>query len=422
MEDKIIKSVLDWNPWYGGEFPLELLGYDRDYNLSQYLEFREIKIIEGARRVGKSTLVYQVIKKVYEKSKKILYLNFDDEVLRQYSLSEVYYKFLEKSDVDYLFVDEVQNCKEWVSFVRKIYDLKEVKQIWITGSNSSLIKKEYATLLTGRNITLKINSLSFKEYLNFKNVEFNFNLLSSKKIVEIKKNFKNYIKFGSFPEVALRKVNQKELLINYYEDFLYKDIVSRYNVNSKKLKELGLFLSSNLGSLISYRNLAKTLNLNYNTVVDYLSYFKEVYLFDEIYKYDYSLKKQISSDKKIYSIDTGISNAISFNFSQNLGRNYENLVFNELKRRKNDIYLNRDVLECDFVVKEGLNIVKAIQVTVSLEDLKTKKREIDGLLVALKKYDLDEGLILTHDEENEIFYNGKKIIIKPIWKWLLSDA
>lgn len=422
MKEEIIKALLDWNPWLEGEFPVSLTGNKREIDIIKYLKFKEIKILEGSRRVGKSTLMYQVMHEVFKTNKNILYINFDDEILKKYSLSEIYETFLEKKDVDYLFIDEIQNCSNWTHFIRKLYDLNEVRQIWVTGSNSSLIKKEYASLLTGRNITLNIYSLSFNEYLRFKNFNFNLNLLSTKKKIQLKRLFEEYITFGSFPEVALREENKKELLINYFEDFLYKDIVSRYGVNSMKLKELAIYLSSNASKLISFRGLSKALDLNYLSIVDYISYFEEVYLYALLYKYDFSLKKQISSQRKSYCMDVGIANAISFKFSEDKDRLLENMVFNELKRKRKDIYYHKNEKECDFLIKEGLDIVQAIQVTDNMYEEATKKREIEGLIDAMKTYNLKKGLILTKDEEDEFEQEGFKISVKPIWQWLLENS
>lgn len=420
MKQEILKSLIEWNPWIEEEFPQNLLGIKRDIDVVKYLEFREIKILEGSRRVGKSTLLYQVIYEVLKTNKNVLYINFDDEILRNYSLSQIYEVFLEKGEVEYLFIDEIQNCVEWSYFVRKLYDMKTVKQIWITGSNSSIIKKEYSSLLTGRNITLDIFSLSFKEFLRFKGVEYDNSLVSMKKKADIKKLFGEYVKYGSFPEIALRTSNRKELLINYFEDFLYKDIVSRYGVNGAKLKELALFLASNSSKIISYRNLSKTLHLNFQSVVDYICYFEEVYLFSLMNRYDYSIKKQLSSSKKVYSMDIGLANAISFKFSEDKGRLLENLVFIELKRRGSDIYYHKYNYECDFIIKEELDIVEAIQVTDNMYEEETKKREINGLVDALKTYNLESGVILTEEEEEELEYQGFKISIIPLWKWLLG--
>jgi len=419
---KIVESILDWNPWITGDFPESLVGFKREVDIVKYLDFKEIKIIEGPRRSGKSTLLYRVIQALLKEKKKVLYLNFDDEALRGMTLEEVFDIFAEYKDIDYLFVDEIQNCQNWVSFVRKAYDTKSLKQIWITGSNSNLIKEEYATYLTGRNVKLKISPLNFREFLSFNNKKYDSKLLSSKQKTEIKRFFKEYLEYGGFPEVVLRNTNKKELLINYYEDFLYKDIVSRYGADAEKLRNLSTYLNTNTSKLVSYRNLSKVLQINYNTTTKYISYFLEVYLFSLLYRFDHSLKKQIRDDKKIYALDTGLANAVSFKFSEDYGRQLENVVFSQLKNDGYEVYYHSDGVECDFVVRDKGRVVKLVQVSASLQDEKTKEREINGLLSAMDRYDMKEGLILTDDEEGEEIHNNKTIQIMSVWRWLLGNS
>lgn len=424
MNEEILKSIWDWNPWLEGRFPVELRGVIRDYPILDYLKLEEIKILEGARRVGKSTLFYQVIERLLVDRCKVLYINFDDEQLRKYSLKTIVLAYQEQASFDYLFIDEIQHCHEWVHYLRNIYDRKEMKQIWISGSNSSLIKKEYKTLLSGRNITIPIYPLSFSEYLRFKQCERPKKGLSSKKQIEIKKHLINYLEFGAFPAIVLREVYQKELLINYFEDFIYKDIATRYAVSTTKLHDLGIYFATNSGKLISYRGIAHSLGMHLNTVTDYFSYYKDVFLFNEIYKFDYSLKRQFGSDKKIYCLDTGLAAAVSFRFSNDRGRILENLVHNELKRRGHEIYFHKIKKECDFIVKEGLEITKVIQVCHSLDHSETKERELQGLIEALQSYPDAEGFIITTDEsgEEKIKINNRERIISilPLWKWLLG--
>lgn len=425
MQNEIIQALLDWNPWLVGQFPEALLGEPRNYELLNYLEVPEIKIIEGARRVGKSTLLYQVIYQLYKTKKDVLYVNFEDEILQKYSLSEVITAYLERAPIHYLFVDEIQNCEGWVQVVRKLYDMREMKQIWISGSNASLIKKEYATLLTGRNLSIHISPLSFIEFLTFKNINLKESkglILSQKQQIEYKKYFSEHIKYGAFPAVVNRAVLKKELLLSYFEDFIYKDIVARHNVNATKIKELAIYLATNSSKSFSYRNIAVALNTHPNTVQDYCNYLKETFLFEELYKFDYSLKKQYSNDKKIYCLDVGLASAVSFKFSEDMGRILENLVFIELKRRKKEIYFHKEKVECDFLIKEGLQITQAIQVCLSLAEEKTAAREFAGLLEALEMYKLNTGIILTLAEGGikEISHNGQqyKVEVMPVWKWL----
>jgi predicted AAA+ superfamily ATPase len=425
MHDQIIAALLEWNPWLeNGQLLPKLVGIPRLYDLIPYTTIPEIKILEGVRRSGKSTLLYQVLAHALETNKKVLYINFDDELLKRYTLAEIYYVFLSRQPIDYLLIDEVQQCSDWVPFIRKMYDRKELEQIWITGSNSTLIKREYAELLTGRNIKLSIAPLSFAEYLRFKGEKEITLPVSPQRKSAIIKLFIEYRDLGAFPAIALRDVLQRELLNNYFEDFIYKDIASRHEVNVSKLKELAIYHITHSTKLFSHRRVAEALQIHSKTISDYLSYMQEVFLMDEIYKYDHSLKNQYSNDRKLYVVDTGLANAVSFQFSENKGRMLETIVYHQLKRKGLDIYFHRNKKECDFILKNGLNIVAAIQVSHSLLDPDTKTREIAGLLEALKTYHLIEGLILTFDENDEwpIVEDNchYKIQVRPVWQWLLE--
>lgn len=261
MNEEIIKTLFDWNPWIEGiPFPKELAGFYRKYNLEQYLKIPEIKVLEGAKRVGKSTLMYQLIEKLSENDKSVLYINFEDEILKKYTLNEIVSAFRGRFPVDNLFIDEIQNCKDWVSFIRKAHDRKEISQIWISGSNSSFIKQEFASLLTGRNITINVHPLSFDEYLLFNSIDSKLPTSSQNEII-IKNQFMHYMNIGSFPAVVLRPVLQKELLISYFEDFIYKDIATRHEVNLLKIKELGIYLATNSAKSFSYRGCATALGM-----------------------------------------------------------------------------------------------------------------------------------------------------------------
>lgn len=420
----VLQVLLDWNPWVEGGFPEKLSGISRDYDILTYLEIPEIKILEGARRVGKSTLLYQVIQAVLEKSDRVLYINFDDPVLNQYTLEDLLDIYTEYAPVEYLFVDEIQNCRDWVPFVRKLYDQKRMHQIWITGSNSSLIKKEYATLLTGRQVSIQVMPLSFSEYLRFKNINIKKIPVSKAKAIELKKHFEDYLQFGAFPAIALRSTLQKELLINYFEDFLYKDIAVRFDVQHKKLNDLATYLASHSTQLYSYRKIAIAIGVHPKTVTDYIGYLRDIFLFSELHKFDFSLKKQLSHEKKIYCLDSGLASAVAFKFSEQRGRMLENIAYLALKRLPGELYFHKGKSECDFIVKQGYKVTQAIQVTDSLLEPATKKREIAGLMDALTTYNLETGLILTSDlfSDEIIEFNGKSysISFRPLWQWLLT--
>ncbi|MFM8454995.1 MAG: ATP-binding protein [Gammaproteobacteria bacterium] len=256
--------------------------------------------------------------------------------------------------------------------------------------------------------------LKFTEFLKFKNNPKNKNQF-----------LKEYMEYGAFPAIVNREVFKKELLNAYFEDFIYKDIVSRHQVNPQKIKELAIYLASNSSKLFSYRNVAAALNCHSNTVMDYMAYLKEIFLFEELHKFHFSLQKQYGNSKKIYCLDTGLAAAVSFKFSEDKGRILENLVYLELRRRKLEIYFHKVDQECDFLIKKELSIVAAIQVCVSLSEPRTKEREINGLLEALETYKLKKGLILTESESGiEIIEREGiqyEICIMPIVEWFLNS-
>jgi len=386
-------------------------------SISDQIELPHILIISGLRRSGKSTLLKEINKHFFE-GDTIYYFNFEDERLLDFTVSDfdlLYETFLElfgKSKI--MLFDEIQNIENWELFVRRMHD-RGFKFI-ITGSNSSMLSKELGTRLTGRYIGTELFPFSFREFLTFRDMDIPKVLLTEDR-ADIKRHFVEYLKQGGIPEYL--KYKNDLILKTLYENILYKDIFARYGLNDEKaLKELSFYLFSNYGSEISYNKLKLMLDVSINTVKNYISYLENSYLVFTIPKYDYSVKKQIYSPKKVYVIDTGLINLVSFKFSRDYGKLLENLVFIELKRKYQDIYYHKGKQECDFIVLENGSVTCAIQVTADLKNNKT--REFGGLLEALTMYDLDEGLILTDDEEFEDMSENKKIKVMPVWKWLLE--
>ncbi|MHA1376706.1 MAG: ATP-binding protein, partial [Promethearchaeota archaeon] len=240
-------------------------------------------------------------------------------------------------------------------------------------------------------------------------------------IHKLKHLFNDYYTLGSIPEYINNP--KKERLEEYFENIILKDIVERYNIrNTKLIKDLGIYLLSNATNLISHGSLSKVFDVSINTIKEYISFLESAYLFFRLNKFSYSYKKQFKTSSKIYSIDNGLINLVSFKFSENKGRLFENLVFLELKRNNKEIYYHKIKKECDFIIKKNLKITNAIQVSISLDLLKNKKREYEGLIEALNEYNLKEGLIITEDQYEDLKINGFKIKIRPLWFWLLNKT
>jgi len=436
MVAEVVEALKVQNPWWETkEVPLELIGYKRDLDLKEFLKIREIKLITGVRRGGKSTLFYQLIKELISEGTdptSVLFINFDFNKFKGYSLDKVFQDYLELTGVNpkevYLFLDEVHHRDDWVPWVRRNYDLRTIKQIFITDSSSKLMEKEYSKLLSGRNVKIIVFSLSFTEYLRFADIQIDdIKLVSSRTEAKIKSVLRDYLKFGAFPEVFFKSEQFKyKVLKDYFDDIINKDIGERYKVDVKKVKTLAQYLLTNTSKIITERSIRNALGFGLETISDYVGYLQEVFLVSFVTPFSYSLKSQIKEMKKTYGIDTGLRNAISFRFSEDIGRLYENVVFIELKRRTAqdvlfDVYYWRDYQhrEVDFVVKEGLNVKQLIQVCYDLNE-DNKRREVNNLILALKSFQLKEGFVITNDYEGEEKIKGKKIKFIPLWKWLMT--
>jgi len=414
-KSKLRQIILDQQEEFNK--PEELI--DRDINLDSYLKGNEIIVISGIRRCGKSSLL-KIISKKTKGSK--LFLNFDDIRLIDFTtdnfqdIQNIAYEILNTKNVTY-FLDEIQNAKNWERWVNNLYS-KNIK-VFVTGSNSELLSSEISTFLTGRNKVIKLSPFSFKEFLRFHGINKTKSLTTTEKNVIFNK-FLEYFELGGFPLII--KNNDVKLSKYYFEDILNKDVLNRYKIKqTKEIKDMILYLFSNAGRTYSYSTLKQVTDIkSLSTIKSYIDYFKNVFLLFTINKFDYSIKKQKISSSKIYIADNSFFKTISLNFSENLGKRLENLVFLELKRRGKEVYYHLNKKECDFVIKKGIKLVQLIQVSLKLDNLNTKKREIGGLRDAMKKYDLKEGIILTLENERTITKEGEKIIIKPVWKWLLE--
>ncbi|MDK2826495.1 MAG: uncharacterized protein PWQ44_1675 [Methanolobus sp.] len=379
-----------------------------------------ITIVAGLRRVGKSTLMNEIRKDHLHES---YFVNFDDERFFDFTIED--FQTMQELLIELYgersvyFFDEIQNIEGWERFVRRLHD--NGKKVYVTGSNASMLSREMGTHLTGRHLSYSLYPYSFVEFLRFKEYDLPIpEVLTTVEKSTIKRHFNEYIEAGGIPEFVK---NRDELYVKtLYENIIYRDIIARYNLKDEKaLKTTAYFAASNIAKEISYNNVRKLTGLSSATTIkEYFEYLENSYLAYLLPRYSISLKTQVYSNKKVYFIDTAIAKILGFRTSEDYGRILENMVFMELKRRNLEIYYHRENKECDFVIRNGYNIAEAIQVTQSLENPDTRKREMEGLFDALEAYNLNEGLILTDDTEDKIEIDGKQITVKPIWKWMLE--
>ena len=422
-------KLVEWNSWWSdGKVPDELHGKERtDYTmLVGSVQLKEVTVITGVRRSGKSTLMYQMIKKIINggvDAAQILFVNLEDSKLHDDSLDDIYTSYRENVNSEkkaYVFFDEIHRKKEWEAWIRSMYDKQTGDKFVISGSSSHLLKKEYSTLLTGRNVTFEVFPLSFSEYLRFKDVFIDLTKMKKGIILEktkiiIVKALKEYLELGGFPQLLFTpKTYKKTVLAQYFDDILYKDIVDRFNLQPHKTKELALFFMTNVTHPFSLRTLRNSLGLSYDTTRDYVSAFKEVFLFFTLDHFSYSFKEQKTLPQKIFCIDNGLRNAVSFTFSKDEGKLAENMILVELKRREHDVYYWKNKGEVDFIVKHKNNSLTAINVSFTDE---INEREIRSLVEFKKDFPRTNELVLiTRDTEKNI--EGVKLV--PTWKWLLE--
>jgi len=391
--------------------------------IDEYKDLPHVIVFTGLRRVGKSTLLRQIISKYYSDND-FYYINFEDERLFNFkaeNFNDIYETLIELyGEKKTFFIDEIQNIKRFETFVRRFYDADF--KFFITGSNANLLSVEIGTKLTGRHLDVIVNPFSFIEYLNFNKVKFSKEMLyKTASRVRLKKLFSNYLFSGGMPEYLI--FSENEILTRIYNDIIIKDIAVRYGVsNLYEMKELFQYLISNFANKFSYTKITKMVGLgSVNTTKNYLLFLSDTFFISIVNKFDFSIKKQIANEKKIYVIDNGFIPRISTKLTKDKGWLLENFVYNELKKKHLVYYFSNKNFECDFVVEKEKKVSSVIQVCWELT-MENKEREVKGLIEAMNFFNYRTGLILTYDQEDEILIKEKKIYVKPIWKWLLQKA
>ena len=414
----------------------------KEFHESPHPDFieRQLKIPEsqkmisliGPRRAGKTFYFYQLIHNLLETNidlTQILYINFEDDrilPLKSRDLNailEAYYELYPENTSKrlYLFFDEIQNIENWEVFIRRIDDTKNAK-IYVTGSSSKLLSHEIATSLRGRTLSYHMHTLGFGEFLKLKQVILERDFEYTEKRYLVKKLFEEYLHTGGYPEVVLESEElRQDILKNYFDMIIYRDIVDRFSVrNTILLKNLLKYLITNVSTPFSvnayYKVIKKDMAVSKETIIEYLSYLEDINLIYLVPFFSYSLKQQQTNPRKIYCADNGLRNAVSFRFSKDEGRLAENLVFLELKRRGEELYywINRG--EVDFVFSDNQNQLTAMN--ISYTDT-LAERETKALLEFAQEFEgkVKDIFLLTKDTEK--VEDGIRYI--PLWKWMLTN-
>jgi hypothetical protein len=380
-------------------------------------------VFTGLRRAGKTYYLYQIIQSFIKKNNfdSILFINFEDERLIGMShlqFNEILEAYKELFDLQpIIFLDEIQNIEHWQKFARRLAD--DGYRVYVTGSNAEMLSSEIASTLGGRYVNKEILPLSFSEFLSFQNKKFSTNAIYSDERIELKKQYLTYLEFGGFPEL-LNLENKRDYLSSVYQKLFYGDLIARYKIsNPNLLKFLIKKLAESVNNETSVnriKNLIKStgVSIGSNTLFDYLNYLESSFLIAPISNY-YSKFVEKETNKKYYFLDTGI---LMLFLNDQDTKLLENQIYIELRRRGFSPYFLKSKLEVDFYVPEE-NLL--IQVSYTISDPETRKREIKALESAMKSLEISESIIITIDEREIIETSSGKIKVIPAFEWLMKE-
>ncbi|MDE6299282.1 MAG: ATP-binding protein [Muribaculaceae bacterium] len=400
----------------------------------------KIITVPGVRRCGKSSRMENVVDQLLKSGiarEHILWIGFDDERLIKlkddelYQIIEAYremYPDVSMSSV-YIFFDEIQLIEGWEYFVMRLYKHYS-KNIFISGSNASMLSRELKSALRGWPLEEETMPLSFKEYCDFKGV--NTESWTETDIAKLKNAFFEYNNEGGFPEVVLteNRLIKTRILQAYFDTMLLKDLAEHYGISN--IEVLRYFLKrimTNLSKPTSIRAIhgdikSRGLKVSKDILYTWANYACDIFMFFPVSNFSRSLQKTESSQPKYYCIDNGMRDAVILPQGSDEGKKLENTVFLELYRRRTPvdrIFYYQGKGECDFVVQRGIEIQSVIQVTWNMEDKETRRREIDGLIEASRATGCQNLFIITSDTSEEILLDdGLVVKVIPAWRWLLD--
>lgn len=373
MEDELYRQ----NPWWENKFKEE--SFERKIYLDKLiknLDTQDILFLTGLRRIGKTTIMFQLINSLLEKgipSEDIFYVRLDSVRLIDKSILEIIeiYREMHKKSTDdkfYIFLDEVTEKENFEQELKNLYDEGKIKVI--CSSSKATLMRDKKAYLTGRTKTIEVMPLTFDEFLLFKKIS-----LKKSDKARLESYFKDYLRLGGIPHYVLSE--DSEYLEELVQTIIYKDIIAQYHITNEKIvAELFKLLCERVGKSISYSKISNILKISVDSVKRYISYFEKSYLFYIIERDSKSLNERITSPKKVYIGDVGIKNIITG--FRDLGASYENLVFLKIKHL-HPRYFFKDGIEIDFKTKDLLIEAKYNQ------ELGDKQKKLFNLIKSKNK-------------------------------------
>jgi predicted AAA+ superfamily ATPase len=340
------------NPWWEHKFRDESFPREKYTNLiMDNIKSKEIIILTGLRRVGKTVIINQIINHLLNNKtapESIFFIRLDSFNLLEFSIHQLIDEFRKihkkaASDFFYLFLDEVSSKDNFETELKSIYDNENIKVI-CSSSIATLMHDKKASL-TGRTKTIEVMPLDFQEFLIFKGAK-----ITKSDSAKLESYFRDYLRIGGIPYYVITE--DKTYLNELVESIIYKDIIAYHKITAEKtIKELFILLCQRVGKPMSYNKTAEILRISVDSAKRFVGYFEKAYLFYVVDRYSKSLNEKITSPKKIYIGDIGIKNLITG--ANDLGASYENLVFLSIKD-KNPSYYLKDAIELDFITKDRL--------------------------------------------------------------------
>ncbi|HLC80305.1 MAG TPA: ATP-binding protein [Candidatus Nanoarchaeia archaeon] len=414
---KIKEALMDFNPWWKGEFKARFKEREIYQKIQKFLALPQIITLTGLRRVGKTTLIYKLVEDAIRKGadpKNIIYFSFDEfkeieirDILKEYE-SLMGKDF--KNDNHWLLLDEIQKLNYWEEQLKSIYDLfgKKVKII-ISGSESLFLRRKSKETLAGRIFEFKMETLTFQEFLWFKNIVFKPVNLYHK---ELSRLFEEFTLTQGFPELV--GINDKEIIKKYVregiiEKVIYRDIPGLFKVKDASIIEkiLNLF-SEEPGQLVEISELAKELKISRQTLSNYLSYLEDSFLVRKLYNFSKSRRKTERKLKKYYP--SVVSPDLLFS-EDNLPKSkvFEWQIVSQL----NAGFFWRDPYQHE------VDIILTNREIMPVE-VKYGKIDFGGLIAFMNKFKVKEAIIISRDKEEKYTIEGREIKVIPAFKFLLD--
>lgn len=397
---------------------------NREEYLNKLISFKDkklIKIITGIRRCGKSTLLqmYQdyLLQKGVPKNR-LLSINFEDVDFDYLTDPKELYAHIKKQliseEMTYIFLDEIQNVRDFQKVVDSLYIKKNV-DIYLTGSNAYMLSSEIATLLSGRYVEIQMLPLSFQEYVS-----------AFKDRTDLARKYRDYLVNSSFPYV-LDLNNDQKLIKDYlrgiYNTVILKDVVARNNIADVSMLESVIrFAFDNIGNICSIKKISDTMTsagrkISTHTVENYLSALENSYVLYRAGRYDIKGKQYLKTGEKYYVVDIGLRYLLLGTRKVDYGYILENVIYLELLRRGYEVYIGKIVSEeVDFIALKNGN-VEYYQIAQTVKNKETLQRELRPFE---RIFDHNPKFLLTLDEDPVISHNGIKQI--NALDWLLTET